>query len=106
MTLEKVLVKRRHSTAVELRFWYGLVGKGVFIREHGREAWDALPHHLIHRFGRRYYVGQRTVLDKMWLAYQGKVHCEFLAFDVNPKMYANDTGCEIEMRRMPRAMPS
>ena len=47
--------------------WFsGKIGKGHFIRQFGRAAWEAMPRCCISRHGRRQYVDREAVEDDLW----------------------------------------
>lgn len=55
------------KTAWHMRMTRDVVGKGEFIKQHGRTAWDRIPRSYKNRSGKRYYVVREAVEDNVWM---------------------------------------
>lgn len=85
------------QTARNLAMVYDVVGKGEFVRRHGRAAWDAIPNGLLYKFGRRRYIGRASYLDNIWMIWAGLIPpCQMVAW-YPTKKYANDKDCAVEL---------
>jgi len=47
---------------------FDYVGKGAFIRMHGRSAWERIPSSYRVKHGKREYVAREAIDDNVWLA--------------------------------------
>lgn len=47
------------------RVWFGMIGKGAFIRRCGRAAYDALPREAKYKDGRREYLRNAYVWSQL-----------------------------------------
>jgi hypothetical protein len=93
------------QTAKQNAAWHGWVSKGAFIREHGRETWEAIPNGAKIKEGRRQYVSREFMDDHLWLVYTGAAKpCVYAVFLT--RRYSNDPrGCPIEYVESPRLLP-
>lgn len=84
------------ATAKHLMMMHDVIGKGAFIKRHGRAAWDALPNGMLWKCGRRKYLGRVAYLDNVWKIWAGEIPpCEMMAW-FPTKKYANDTNLVID----------
>lgn len=59
-------IPRGYGQPARLNWATWQIGKGRFIREHGRAAWDALPAIAKSKQGKREWVSEEAVVDRAW----------------------------------------
>jgi hypothetical protein len=52
--------------------------KGEFIREYGRANFEAIPHHLLYKRGRRRWVSYNAVRERVWEIWQGRRRVDYV----------------------------
>lgn len=82
--------------------WGAYVSRGKFIRKHGRRAWEAMPHGLKHKDGKREYITWEDFLDNIHVLYDGShpPRPGMIYAHYPTKFYANDPRCVVEFRRV------
>lgn len=71
-------------------FWGAWVPKGEFIRKNGRDAFNAIPHHLLVKRGRRRWVARHAVEERVWEFYQGKRQADYMVVADTPGFHGDN----------------
>lgn len=72
------------------RWLHNAVPKGEFIRAFGREAFAAIPNHLLFKRGRRRWVKRGAVDDMVWEIYQGVRQVPFVVVADGPGFFGDN----------------